>query len=424
MNKLENFRCLYISYKNAPLSERSMFYLNESETHLFSNKVADILSIQEMFIVATCNRFELYYVHEEDVNISLIGLLKSFKGISQDSKKLMEKFTYYIGRDACTHLFRVSLGLESQILGDLQIITQIKKAYQISCDANVAGIFLHRLLHAIFYTNKQVVQSTSFKEGTASTSYACYSLANQLSKTFIDPQILVVGAGSIGKDVCLHLSQNGFKNVTILNRTIEKAESLAKECNFSYGKLEELTSKIESCQIIISTVEHNTAIITKDMVDRMDIGLKFFIDLSVPNSIESTIEQLSGVEVFNIDDLQQDIEEVQEKRKNAIPVIEGMISDALHDFCQWTEEISVNPVIKQLKSSLNEIRMTEIAKFTPNISLKEKDLVEAITENMIQKIIKFPVMELKSACKRGEEEQLSEMIQNLFKLEKTVNVEG
>ena len=397
-----------------------MFYLNESETRLFIHHVNDVLGIKEVLLIATCNRFELYYIHDENVDSSLLSLLKTFKGISHSTEELLAKCIPLYGTQACEHLFRVSLGLESQILGDLQIITQVKKAYQISCEENSAAIFLHRLLHAIFYTNKQVVQTTSFKEGTASTSYACFSLTNQLSKTFITPQIAVVGAGDIGKDVCLHLSQNGFDNVIVLNRTVEKAEAVAKQCGFRYAGLDRLNQEIENSQIVISTVEHNTAIIRKDMLQEMDIALKFFIDLSVPNSIDSSIEQLSGVELFNIDDLQQDINEVQEKRKSAIPIIEDIIADAIGDFCQWTEEITVNPVINQLKSSLNEIRMTEIAKFSPKISAKEKHLVEEITENMIQKIIKFPVMELKSACKRGDEDALSEMIQNLFNLEKSM----
>jgi len=418
MIKLENFRCLSISYKKASLEVRSLFYLDDDGSNQYINALSEVLGIREVILVSTCNRVEIYYLHDKEIDLNIISLLKSQKGLKESANHLLNKLSRYVGMDACEHLFRVSLGLESQILGDLQIISQVKKAYQISCDHDLSGMFLHRLMHAIFYANKKMVQSTSFRDGTASTSYACFTLAKQLSKTFIDPKILVIGAGAIGRDICLHFSKNDYNNVTILNRTIEKAIALSNECHFGYDSLDKLDQYIKNSDIIISTVESNQEIITKEGLLNMDIALKFFMDLSVPASIEASVQDIPGVLLHSIDDLQQNIEEVQEKRKNALPQIEALIENSLDEFSEWSEEVSVSPIINQLKSTLDEIRRTEISRYTNKISTKEKELVENITQSMIQKIIKFPVMELKSACKRGEEEKLSELIVNLFNLEK------
>jgi len=415
----ENFKCLSISYKNTSVDLRGAIYLSESETHQFIVRLKDILDIKEVLFVSTCNRIEIYYSHEENLNSSIILLLKTFKNNNAISiKSLTKHFNTLNGFYACEHLYRVALGLESQILGDLQIITQVKKAYQISCEHEVAGMFLHRILHAIFYTNKQVVQSTSFRDGTASVSYAAFSIANKLSKTFISPKIAIIGAGEMGRDTALHLAKQNFKEVTILNRTIEKAKKVANECDFNFDNLTKLDFYLKNYDIIISTVEAPSPIVTKLKAKKLGICLKYFIDLSMPVSIEPIIEELPGIILYSIDDLQPSINKVVEKRKASVPKIEKMISDSIQELYEWSESVHVSPIINQLKTTLDQIRKEELARYSKKLNHSNKSLVDEITQNMIQKIIKFPVMELKSACKRGEEEKLSETIQNIFNLEK------
>ena len=315
-------------------------------------------------------------------------------------------------------MFEVSLGLDAQVMGDLQISGQVKNAYQWSADENMAGPFLHRLMHTIFFANKRVVQETSFRDGAASISYAAKELAEDLTIDIKSPRILVVGVGEIGQDFCLNLAHSRIEHVTILNRTQEKAEKLAQKYNFKFGGIEDLLTEIQKADVIVSSVSGSQPIITLDLLKDFKIFThKYFLDLSMPRSIEPAIEELPGAIVYNLDDIREKTNEALEKRRASVPAVRSIIQDSILEFDDWSKEMIISPTIQKLKSTLEQIRKEEIARFIKNAKPEEAQKLEEMSRSLMQKILKYPVLQLKAACKRGDSETLSELLNNLFNVE-------
>ncbi len=414
-----NFKSISISYKNAPIHVREKIALDEQGCRNMLIKIRDILGIQEAIIISTCNRTEIYYISDNDESKSLVSLI----GVEKVILDIADYYSYFDNvlqhDEAIKRLFYVCLGLESQVIGDLQIINQAKHAYQFSADANMASAFLHRLMHVIFFTNKRIVQETSFKDGAASVSYATVEMIEELALNIINPKILLIGTGEIGRDLALNLKESKGKTITIANRTNEKAIDLAAQCNYQVIDFKNLWQGITESDIIVSSVSISELLITKQKVRELNaLTFKYFIDLAVPRSIDPQIEELVGTVLYNVDTITNRANEALAKRIAAIPHVEQIIAEAIHDFEDWTREMLVSPVIQKLKNTLEQIRQEEISRFTKQLDVDEMEKLDKITKSMMQKIIKLPVLQLKAACKRGEAETLIDVLNDLFDLEK------
>ncbi|EMR04289.1 glutamyl-tRNA reductase [Cesiribacter andamanensis] len=412
------FKALSLSFKKAPLEIRELVSLSEENCQALLQHLRDVLGLAEALVISTCNRTEIYYAAEQDLSRELIGLIGVQKGIlrTETIQHYFESFTET--EAAVRQLFRVALGLESQVVGDLQISHQIKRAYQWTADANMAGPFLHRLLHAIFFTNKKVVQQTSFRDGAASVSYAAAELVEELTANLLNPQVLLVGLGEIGADVCRHLSKQPHLHLTISNRTLAKAEAMAAECGARVIPFEEVQAAICDANVVISSVAMEQPFITRAALEQSPrLGYQIYVDLSVPRSIDAHVEELPGVLLYNVDNINNLASAALERRKEAIPQVELLAEEAIVEFFDWTRDMMVSPTIQKLKNALEQIRQEEITRYLKTCSEQEAQLVDRITKSMMQKIIKLPVLQLKAACKRGEAETLIDVLNDLFNLE-------
>lgn len=410
------FKALVLTYKTAPLEIREQVSLNEASTRKFLNFFREYVPATDVLIVSTCNRTEIYYSAETDCTQQIFEGLKLIKGIPAGFES---SFSTMENQEAIQHLFEVAIGLDAQVVGDLQISGQVKNAYQWSADEQMAGPFLHRLLHTIFFVNKRVVQETSFRDGAASISYAAKELADDLTAGMNNPKVLVVGVGEIGNDVCLNLVNTRLKNVTILNRTIEKAEKLAATCGFQFVGMDKLEAELATADVIISSISTQQPIITRELFNSTPIfSHKYFIDLSIPRSIEPSLEEIPGVIVYNIDDLKEKTNAALEKRRASIPHVQKLINEALTEFMDWSKEMIVSPTIQKLKNALEQIRKEELARYLKNSTPQESEKLEELSRSLMQKILKYPVLQLKAACKRGDAESLTEILHELFNLER------
>lgn len=414
------FRAVSISYKNAPLNIREQIALNEDECKALMLKLQETFGIIESIVLSTCNRTEVYYMTQGESNADVVKLLAAQKAIpSEEILPYAELIDNQ--EEAIQYLFEVALGLHSQVVGDLQIPNQIKNAYQWSADLNFSGPFLHRLLHAIFFVNKRVVQETAFRDGAASTSYAAIEAIETFLPLLNNPKILVVGLGEIGKDVALTLGNKGYENITLTNRTKAKAEELAQQLNFNVSDFEDVEKQILESDIVISSVRLDSPLVTKELLKKQSRStVQYFIDLSVPRSVAPEIEQLDGVVVYDLDEIQQRANEALERRLASVPDVKAIIGDAIADFNDWSKETMVSPTIHKLKNALEQIRKEEVARYAKKLNDEELKKVEQVTRSMMQKIIKLPVLQLKAACKRDEAETLIDVLNDLFNLEKDV----
>lgn len=413
------FRALSLSHKTAPVQIRELISLDEESSHRILLKLKEFFSLGDALILSTCNRTEVYYSHELDLSTEIIKLIGLEKGLS-DVINYLEYFEVFNkDRYAISHLFRVSIGLEAQVVGDIQISNQVKRAYQTAADLDMAGPFLHRLMHTIFFTNKRIVQETSFRDGAASLSYATIELIESLTSNIYQPRILLIGVGEIGEDVAKNMVHLPDAIVKITNRTLSKAEEIATPLGFEVIPFEDCIEAMNEADVIICSIMKNEPFITKELVKQFDIqSYKLLVDLSVPRSIETSVEDVPGVVLYNVDNIRSKTSEALEKRLSAIPTVEEIIEESIDEFYNWRKEMMVSPTINKLKQSLEQIRQEELARFLKKADQKEFDLIDKITKSMMQKILKVPVVQLRAACKRDEAEEMIEIISDIFDLEK------
>jgi glutamyl-tRNA reductase len=411
------FRSVSLSYQCAPLDIREKITLNEEEAKALMLRFKDFFALTDLMMVSTCNRTEVYYSAENNINEEIIRLLLIEKGLPQTDEVIQYFTKLDNSMDAARHLFEVATGLHSQVVGDMQIPNQIKKSYQWSADLNLAGPYLHRLMHSIFFANKKVAQETSFRDGAASVSYAAVELVEHL---VINPKILVVGLGEIGTDVCKNLADKGIEDITLINRTRSKSEELAQEYGFKVADIVNLETEVSRADVIISSVSLPEPYFTKERVNQLTDGLtfKYFIDLSVPRSVDPSVEEIPGVMVYNIDAIQLRADEALNRRLQAIPDVHAIITHTLEEFNDWSKEMVVSPTIQKLKNTLEQIRQEEMARYMKSLTQEEASKVDRITSGIMQKVLKLPVLQLKAACKRGEAETLIDVLNDLFNLEK------
>ncbi|PWJ44919.1 glutamyl-tRNA reductase [Sediminitomix flava] len=414
---LENFKAISASYKSTPLEVRELLAISDLDAGDFINKAKEVFEdLNDLLVVSTCNRTEVYYTSSEDLSSELIKLICAMKGMT--SEKYQQYFvTLNDHFDAIRHLYRVSMGLESQVVGDIQISNQIKRAYQLSADLDMAGPFLHRMMHSVFYTNKRVSQETAFRNGAASVSYAAVEMIEELTVTLLEPKVLVVGTGEIGADTVRNLKNTNIENVQITNRTFEKAEQLATECDYKALPFDQLWDAAHKADVIISSLPI-ADFFSKEKVSELEIlAFKCFVDLSVPRSVAVDVENIPGVLVYNVDDINNRASKALEKRKASIPQVEAIIEEAISEFGEWAREMVFSPTIQKLKSSLEQIRQEEIGRYMKGLEDDEIKKIDKITKGIMNKIIKIPVLQLKAACKRDEAETLVDVLNDLFNLE-------
>lgn len=413
------FRAISLSHKSAPVEIREIIALDEASIHSLLVKLKDFFSVTDTLILSTCNRTEIYYAHELDLSSEIIKLIGVEKGINSIIDYIEYFKVYNDDKDAINHLFKVSMGLEAQVVGDMQISNQVKRAYQATADLDMAGPFLHRLMHTIFFTNKRVVQETAFRDGAASVSYAAVELIQELTSNTFEPRILLIGVGEIGEDVAKNMVHLPNAKVTITNRTFEKAETLAAEMGFEVIPFENVIEAMQNSDVIISSILKSDPFITKNLVKTFDIpSYKLFVDLSVPRSIETSIEDIPGVLLYNVDNIRSKASETLENRLAAVPQVEQIIEESIDEFYNWKKEMMVSPTINKFKNALEQIRMEEMERFLKNADEKEIAVIEKITKSMMQKILKVPVVQLKAACQRNQADQMMEILTDLFDLEK------
>ncbi len=417
-----NLKAVSLSHHLAPLAVREQVALDEAGCRRLLLTLQEALPHgTELLVLSTCNRTEVYYTADDDLTDPILTALAAEKKLPAIRHELRAYFTPLLAHaEAVLHLFNVGIGLESQVVGDLQITGQVKQAYQWAADADTAGPLLHRLLHTIFFANKRVVQETRLRDGAASTSYATLELIEELTANGPRPRVLLVGLGELGADVCRNLHAAGFEHLTLANRTRAKADALAVECaGVRIIDFEDILPALAEADVVVSSLATEKPFFSAEMLRRLNIlSFKFFIDLAVPRSVEPEAESVPGVLVYNLDAIQRRATRALEIRLASVPAVQGIIAEAIAGFDDWSREMVVSPTIQKFKQALEALRQEEMDRYQRR-QLPEEELkrLDEATRALLQKILKLPVVQLKAACKRGEAEALVESLTALFDLE-------
>ena len=415
---------LGLNYKTAPVALREClaFSLDEADAALERLRKAD--AIEEVFLLSTCNRVEiLLTTHKRSEAFQTV---KTF--LSETKNLPLEQFEealyFYIGHDAVRHLFKVASSLDSLVVGEPQILGQMKEAYRLAVRQGASAVILNRLLHKTFAVAKRVRTETGIGDHAVSISYAAVELGFKIFDVFEAKKTLLIGTGEMAELAVEHLIRHKVETIFVTNRTFENALRLAKRFNGKAIRFEEIDAYLALVDIIISSTGAPDYIIRPEQVKRVMRKRRqrpiFFVDIAVPRDIHPGINQLANAYVYDIDDLKGVIEEnIQDRRHEALRA-EGIIEEAVIRFENWYKSLDVIPTIVGLREKLETISEAEVDKTLKAMghwAEPERQAMRRMTAALINKFLHHPTILLKQDHAHRDKSKYIAMVRKLFQLD-------
>jgi len=407
-SKHQYFYSVGLSYKKADAEIRGKFSLDAAaKTRLLEQAKTE--GIESLIVTSTCNRTEIYGFAEHPFQ-----LIKLICENSQGSVEAFQKVGFvYKNQEAISHMFRVGTGLDSQILGDFEIIAQIKSSFSQSKSLGLANAFMERLVNAVIQASKKIKTDTEISSGATSVSFAAVRYIINNVQDIGNKNILLFGTGKIGRNTCENLVKHTKnEHITLINRTKEKAEKLAGKLNLIVKDYSELHLELQKADVVVvATGAQNPTI------DKAILNLKkpmLILDLSIPKNVHENVEELADVTLIHMDYLSQLTDETLENRKKHIPAAEAIIEEIKEEFITWTKGRKFAPTINALKAKLNAIKTSELDFQSRKISNFNEEQAEIISNRIIQKITTHFANHLKDDDTMVDES--IEWIEKVFKI--------
>ncbi|HEY4151207.1 MAG TPA: glutamyl-tRNA reductase [Chitinophagaceae bacterium] len=374
---LSKFFVAGINYRKTDAAVRGLFAIG-SEQYETLLQQAPSFNIDALFVVSTCNRTEIYGF-AEDASL-LINLLCTQ---TPGDEALFTRLAYTkSGIDAMEHLFRVGAGLDSQLLGDYEIVGQIKQAVKFSKERHFINPFLERLVNCVLQASKTIKNTTALSGGTVSLSFAAVQYIKEKITDAANKKILLVGTGKIGRNTCKNLVDYlHTTNITLINRSEEKAAALAAELGLRHAPLHELPSFIESSDIILVATNAPLPTVLKAQLENG--GSKLIIDLSIPYNVETAARELPGITLVNVDELSKLKDETLQKREAEVPKAKSIIAQHIAEFMEWNEMRRHAPLLRAVKTKLNELHSCPIFSLTGSKTVSPVLNAEASIQRVI-----------------------------------------
>ncbi|MGG9972344.1 glutamyl-tRNA reductase [Ferruginibacter sp. SUN002] len=389
LTDLHNFFIVGINYKKSDTLLRGRFAVSTDQYESIL-QIAPQKNLAELFVISTCNRTEVY-----GITNSAEELMEVLCSVTTGSIEELKKAAYIKkGFDAVQHLFFVTAGLDSQILGDYEIVGQMKTAIRFAKERGFIGSHLERITNSALQSSKEIKTTTELSGGTISVSFAAIQYLSNTIKDISNKKILVVGIGKIGGNTCKNIVDYlQTTNVTLVNRSDEKAAALAKELNLKYVPFIELQQQIKSADIILVSTHATTPILTKQHLAGLED--KILIDLSIPNNVDPEAATLPNVTLINVDDLSKLKDETLNKRKAEVPKAKSIITHHITELKAWYKMRSHVPVLKAVKTKL--INMHDCELFTTASTIENKEH----NPEHVQKVINVMATKLRQQNTKG-----------------------
>ncbi|HPE76356.1 MAG TPA: glutamyl-tRNA reductase [Draconibacterium sp.] len=411
-----------ISYKTSSLDARERFSLPKEEIIPFSELLQAETGISDIVVLSTCNRTEIYFSQNKYEFLHASKLvyktLKQFKGVEHKS---WQWFYSKSNDEAVTHLFEVASGIDSMIIGEDQIIGQIKDAYVFCTDAGLTDAVLMRLFQKSFEASKRVRTETKIKMGTTSVSSAAVQKCAGLFPDLFGKKVLLIGAGETGSLVLQSLSKNGVQKLTVTNRTLEKSLKLAARHNCVPLPFDQVAVHLYLYDIVIVATGSTVPLITREMaelsVKNRNGNNQVFVDISVPRNIEQEVESLEAITLFTIDDLQSVVNTNMEKRKESVSTANEIIKEIVDDFCEWLASRSLRPAIKTITNNMSKITKGELSEYNKVNSEEIQKAIDEFSQHLTQKYTRLFIKNLKEITANGRNAGSLEIVNGLFSME-------
>lgn len=410
---------LGINHRTAPVEVRGQVAFPPEQLPRALSEITGIDNVREAAILSTCNRTELCCASHSDILGPVTDWLCEFHGLGKDT--LLPHLYSFEGANAVRHMLRVAAGLDSMILGEPQILGQMKTSYQQAIEAGSLDTLVSRLFQHTFSVAKQIRTDTAIGASPVSVAFAAVSLARQIFGDFDKQATLLIGAGETIELAARHLNEHGIGKMIIANRTLERAQQLAVQFN-GYGiSLDQIPAHLSEADIIISSTGSPNFILDSKMVREAQQGRKhrpvFMVDIAVPGDIDPQIADLDDVYLYTVDDLQQVIEENLKSRREAAAQAEDIIEIQTEHFMEWVQSLDAVPAIRAYRDHASAVGDAELEKARKQLAdgADPHQVLESLTRSIINKLAHDPSVNLRQAAKQGQT-SLLETVRTLFKL--------
>ena len=413
---------LGINHETAPLSIREKLTFSDEDNVLFLKELKIVVPHLEAVLVSTCNRTELYFSVNESCTYNyskkFILLLLNNRNLDKESES---NFYVHCNYEAVHHILRVASGLDSMVIGENQILGQLKNAYRLGAENNLTGTVINRLFHKAFEAGKKVRTDTEINEGASSVGFAGVELAHKIFGELENNPVLLIGAGETGELVLQSLKSRGSRYISIINRTKSKADELSAKFGVTAKDFDSLESALIESDIVITSTSAGKVLLDKDLILRVMKKRKkklfLLIDLSVPRNIDEEIRDINNTFLFNMDDLSQIVEYNNKKRQGAVEKAEIIIDKISDEFMTWKNSLRLSPTINALKQKLLSYSENELSDLKKKTSKEEYKCVNSYSDFITKKYLGLIIKNLKKLSKNGTNLEYIELVNNLFELE-------
>jgi glutamyl-tRNA reductase len=412
-----------LNHKTAPVELRENLYFEQSSLGAGLDCLRERAGIRECAILSTCNRVEVYAVTENEDGIKEItDFLSEFHGVPT---RHFARYLYALTRNAVTrHILRVTSSLDSMVVGEPQILGQVKDAYRMAVGRKTTGPVLNRLFNHAFFVAKRVRTETGIGNHTTSVSHAAVELAKRIFDDLPRRRVMLIGAGGMGKHALSHLVAAGVRDLTIANRTIGRAQEIVEKTGGTAIRIEEAYNHLKESDIVITATGSNDFIIKpENVLDAQKLRRNepmFMIDIGVPRDIDPRVGELENVYLYDIDDLQGAVLETSKVRYDHIEKAEEIVLQGDTGFHRWLIGLKAVPTIISIRRRFDEVKSSEVEKALKklgNISERDREIIEGMASGIIGKILHQPVTRLKTEASKLTGDIFVDTIREIFNLD-------
>jgi glutamyl-tRNA reductase len=410
-----------MSHRSAPIEVREKVAFAPCAARTFLPRLKEDGAVTEAVLISTCNRTELYaVVEDESAKARLFDAIAAEKDIERDS---LEQHSYWLTDDeAVWHLYRVASSLDSMVVGEAQILGQVREAYRAATEELCTGPILNRLFHTSLRVGKKVRSETGIGDNSLSVPRVAVKLAEEVFGTLRGRRALVLGAGEMSELVVKHLKDRGIGELRIANRSAGRAATLAQRVEGTAVSFDALVEELPNVDVVVSSTGSGEWVVRSEVVagalTRREEPL-FFIDIAVPRDVDPVVQNIDRAYVYDVDDLQAVVDRNSGDRSEAAEAGEAMIGPAVFEFMGWLSTLHVIPLIKELRDGAERIRRHELARALNKLDLspEEAAAVERLSHTLVNKLLHGPIQELKALAESGSPLEGAEVRRRILALE-------
>jgi glutamyl-tRNA reductase len=411
-----------LSHRSAPVELRESVDFSRGGVEAALAALASRGAGRELVVLSTCNRAEIYAVAETDAAVDSVG--QFFSEYHEIAHARMAQHLYvHRGADAARHLFRVAAGLDSLVIGEPQILGQVKTAYAVASDGQFTAALTNRLFHSAFTVGKRVRAETGLGEGAVSVSYAAIGLAKKIFGDLAGRSVLILGAGEMAKLTGIHLHAQGVRQITIVNRTLAGAQTLASRLEGTALPWESLAGALAEADIVVTATGAPEPVLSRARVEEAMRPRRsrplFIIDIAVPRDVESTTGNLDQVFLYNIDDLRGIVQDNLARRGAELARAEAIVDAEVAKFAAWMQSREVVPTVIALRQRFEAIRRAELQRLEPKLAglpPEARARIDEVTRLIVEKLLLTPTEQLKSASDEAMIVAYADALNRLFRL--------